>query len=124
MRLTLLSIGVAVIAALSGCAKVTKEQGTKAFHRELHLHFNNLNNEAQFRKDELRKNDAKLGRVTPTGSTYSTFLLDETAIIVKNYKRKTCETRLSLTSAGTEHLRHTCSHCHYVKHEGTLNKQE
>ena len=46
-------IELATLAALSGCAKVTKEQGTKAFYRELHLHFNNLNNEAQFRKDAV-----------------------------------------------------------------------
>jgi len=124
MRLTLLSVVIAVLAALSGCAKVTKEQGTKAFYKELHLHFNNLNNEAQFRKDEMRKNDAKLGLVTPTGSIYSTYLFDETAFIVKNYKCKTCETKLTVTSPGTEYLCPTCGHCPYVKHEGTFNKKE
>jgi hypothetical protein len=124
MRLTLLSIGIAVVAALSGCAKVTKEQGTKAFYKELHLYFNNLNNEAQFRKDEMRKSDAKLGLITPSGSIYSTYLFDETAFIVKNFRCKTCETRLIITSPATEYLCPSCGHCPYVKHEGTFNKKE
>ena len=124
MRLTLLSIGIAVLAALSGCAKVTKEQGLKAFHKELHLYFNNLNNEAQFRKDEMRKNDAKLGLVTPTGSIYSTYLFDETAFVVKNFRCKTCETRLMITAASAEYLCPSCGHCPYVKHEGTFNRKE
>ena len=124
MRLKLLSVGLLAALALSGCAKVTKEQGTKAFHKELHLYFNNLNNEAQFRKDEMRKNDAKLGLITPTGSIYSTFVFDENAFIVKGYKCKTCETRLILTSPASEYLCPTCGHCPYVKHEGTFNKKE
>jgi hypothetical protein len=124
MRLMLLSIGIAALAALSGCAKVTKEQGTKAFYKELHLYFNNLNNEAQFRKDEMRKNDAKLGLVTPTGSIYSTYLFDENAFIVKNYKCKTCETKLIITSPGTEYLCPSCGHCPYIAHTGTFNRKE
>jgi predicted RNA-binding Zn-ribbon protein involved in translation (DUF1610 family) len=124
MRLKLFAIGMAAAVLLSGCQKVTKEQGLKAFHKELHLYFNNLNNEAQFRKDEMRKNDAKLGLVTPTGSIYSTYLFDETAFIVKNFKCKTCETKLIVTSPGTEYLCPTCGHCPYVKHEGTFNKKE
>ena len=55
MRVTLLALCVLTAAPLVGCKKVTKEQGTAAFHKELHLYFNNLNNEAQFRKDEFRK---------------------------------------------------------------------
>jgi len=124
MRLTLLSVGIAVLAALSGCAKVTKEQGTKAFYKELHLHFNNLNNEAQFRKDEMRKNDAKLGLITPTGSIYSTYLFDETAFIVKNYKCKTCETKLIITSPETQYLCPSCGHCPYVVHGANFNRLE
>src|SRR5215831_2456694 len=124
MRLTLLSVGIAVLAALSGCAKVTKEQGTKAFYKELHLYFNNLNNEAQFRKDEMRKNDAKLGLVTPTGSIYSTFLFDENAFVVKNYKCKTCETKLLITSPGSEYLCPSCGHCPYVTHAAGFNRKE
>src|SRR6185295_13269464 len=98
MRVTLLTIGLLATVLFAGCAKPTKEQGTKAFYREVHLYFNNLNNEAQFRKDEMRKPDAKLGIITPTGSIYSTFVFDENAIIVKNYKCKTCETKLILAS--------------------------
>ena len=124
MRFKLLATGLVAALAMSGCAKVTKDQGTKACYKELHLHFNNLNNEAQFRKDEMRKNDAKLGLITPTGSIYSTYLFDETAFIVKNYKCKTCETRLIITSPAAEYLCPSCRHCPYVKHEGTFNRKE
>ena len=124
MRLKLLAIGMMAAVLLSGCQKVTKEQGTKAFYKEVHLYFNNLNNEAQFRKDEMRKNDAKLGLVTPTGSIYSTFTFDENAFIVKGYRCKTCETKLILTSPGNEYLCPSCGHCPYVTHAAGFNRKE
>ena len=124
MRLKLLVLGIAAAVALGGCQKVTKEQGTKAFYKELHLYFNNLNNEAQFRKDEMRKADAKLGIITPTGSIYSTFVFDETAFIVKNFKCKTCETKLIISSPGTEYLCPSCGHCPYVTHGAGFNRKE
>jgi predicted RNA-binding Zn-ribbon protein involved in translation (DUF1610 family) len=124
MRLKLLSIGLASTVLFAGCAKPTKEQGTKAFYRELHLYFNNLNNEAQARKDEFRKNDVKLGLVMPTGSIYSTFVFDESAFIVRDYKCKTCETKLILTSPGTEYLCPSCGHCPYVTHAAGFNRKE
>jgi len=124
MRLKLLVLGIAAAVALGGCQKVTKEQGTKAFYKEVHLYFNNLNNEAQFRKDEMRKNDAKLGLITPTGSIYSTFVFDENAFVVKNYKCKTCETKLLLTSPGNEYLCPSCGHCPYVTHAAGFNRKE
>ena len=124
MRLKLLVLGIAAAVALGGCQKVTKEQGTKAFHRELHLYFNNLNNEAQFRKDEMRKQDAKLGIITPTGSIYSTYFFDENAFVVKNYKCKTCETKLLITAAGSEYLCPSCGHSPYVTHGQGFNRKE
>ena len=82
MHLKLLSIGILAVTALAGCKQVTKEQGKNAFYKELHLYFNNLNNEAQSRKDEFRKNDAKLGLIVPTGSIYSTYTFDEGGYII------------------------------------------
>ncbi|HEV3028245.1 MAG TPA: hypothetical protein VG457_11770, partial [Planctomycetota bacterium] len=86
MRLTLLSFAAITLVGLASCKPVPKEQATKAFQKELHLYFNNLNNEAQSRKDDLRKADARLGLITPTGSIYSTYAFDENAFIVFNYK--------------------------------------
>jgi predicted RNA-binding Zn-ribbon protein involved in translation (DUF1610 family) len=124
MRLKLLSAGILLAGSLAGCAKVTPEQGIKAFHKELHLYFNNLNNEAQARKDEFRKNDVKLGLVMPTGSIYSTFVFDENAFIVRDFKCKTCETKLIITSPGTEYLCPSCGHCPYVAHSAGFNRKE
>jgi hypothetical protein len=124
MRVTLLALLVLTAAPLVGCKKVTKEQGTAAFHKELYLYFANLNNEAQFRKDEFRKADVRLGMVTPTGSIYSTFLFDENAFVVKNFKCKTCETRLLITAPGTEYLCPSCGHCPYVTHGAGFNRKE
>jgi hypothetical protein len=124
MRFKLLTVGLAASVAFGGCAKVTKEQGTKAFYKEVHLYFNNLNNEAQFRKDEMRKNDAKLGIITPTGSIYSTYVFDENAFIVKNFKCKTCETKLLITAPGSEYLCPSCGHCPYVTHGAGFNRKE
>ena len=124
MRLKLLSMGILAFAALAGCKQVTKEQGTKAFYKELHLYFNNLNNEAQARKDEFRKADARLGLVQPTGSIYSTYTFDETAFIVQNYKCRTCETRLTITSPSTEYLCPSCGHCPYAPHPAGFNRRE
>ena len=124
MRVTLLAVCILATAPLAGCKKVTKEQGTAAFHKELHLYFNNLNNEAQFRKDDFRRPDVRLGMVTPTGSIYSTFLFDETAFVVKNYKCKTCETKLLITAPGNEYLCPSCGHCPYVTHGAGFNRKE
>jgi hypothetical protein len=124
MRLKLLSVGILAVVALAGCKQVTKEQGTKAFHKELHLYFNNLNNEAQARKDEFRKADVKLGMVLPTGSIYSTYTFDETAFIVQNYKCKVCETKLIITSPSTEYLCPSCGHCPYAPHPAGFNRKE
>ena len=123
MRLTLLSIGIAVLAALSGCAKVTKEQGTKAFQKDVHLYFNNLNNEAQTRKDEYRRWDPRLG-LTPTGAIYSTYVFDENAFVVKNFKCRVCETKLIVTSPSMEYLCPSCGHCPYQKHPDHFNRKE
>lgn len=121
-----LKLPLALLAAASfcGCAKVTREQGTKAFHRELHLYFNNLNNEAQARKDEFRKNDVRLGLVTPTGAIYSTFQWDENGIIVRDYPCKTCGTKLLICAPSTEYLCPACGHSPYVTHPANFNRRE
>lgn len=124
MRLTLLSIAALATVGLASCKPVPKEQATKAFIRELHLYFNNLNNDAQARKEDLRKSDAKLGLMTATGSIYSTYTFDENAFIVFNYKCKTCETKLILTSPETEYLCPSCGHCPYVLHGAGFNRRE
>jgi len=124
MRLTLLSLLVLVGLTASACKPVPKEQATKAFVKEMHLYFNNLNNEAQARKDDLRKSDAKLGLMVATGAIYSTYLWDENAFIVFNYKCKTCETRLIITSPETEYLCPSCGHCPYVQHPANFNRRE
>jgi predicted RNA-binding Zn-ribbon protein involved in translation (DUF1610 family) len=124
MRLMLLSFAALALVGLASCKPVPKEQATKAFQKELHLYFNNLNNDAQARKDDLRKSDARLGLVTATGSIYSTYAFDENAFIVFNYKCKTCETKLIITSPGTEYLCPSCGHCPYIAHTGTFNRKE
>lgn len=124
MRLTLLALCILAAAPIAGCKKVTKEQGTAAFHKELHLYFSNLNNEAQFRKDEFRKADVRLGMVTPTGSIYSTYSFDPAGFIVRNFKCRTCETKLLLTSAATEYLCPSCGHSPYVTHPAGFIRKE
>lgn len=124
MRVTLLALGILAAATFAGCAKVTKEQGTKAFHRELHLYFNNLNNEAQLRKDEFRKADVRLGMTTPTGAIYSTYFFDETAFLVRDYKCKVCETKLLMTSPENKYVCPSCGHLPYVEHAAGFNRKE
>ena len=124
MRLTLLSFAAVALVGLASCKPVPREQATKAFQKELHLYFNNLNNDAQARKDELRKADARLGLITATGSIYSTYAFDENAFIVFNYKCKTCETRLIITSPETQYLCPSCGHCPYVVHGANFNRRE
>lgn len=124
MRLTLLSIASLALLATSSCKPPPKDVATKAFVKELHLHFNNLNNEAQGRKEELRKADARLGLVTPTGSIYSTYTWDENAFVVMSYSCKTCETKLTITSPSTQYLCPSCGHCPYVQHGAGFNRKE
>lgn len=124
MRVTLLAALILAIVPVAGCKKVTKDQGTAAFHKELHLYFSNLNNEAQFRKDEFRKPDVRLGMVTPTGSIYSTYSFDPAAFIVRNFKCKTCETKLLLTSPHSEYLCPSCGHSPYVTHPAGFIRKE
>ena len=124
MHLKLLSVGILAFATLAGCKQVTKDQGTKAFHKELHLYFNNLNNEAQSRKDDFRKADAKLGLLVPTGSIYSTFTFDEDAFVVQNFKCKTCETKLIIASPSMEYLCPSCGHNPYASHPAGFNRKE
>jgi len=124
MRLTLLSFAILGSLTLSACKPVPKEQATKAFQKELHLYFNNLNNDAQARKDDLRKADARLGLMTATGSIYSTYAFDENAFVVFNYKCKTCDTKLIITSPETEYLCPSCGHCPYVVHGAGFNRRE
>ena len=124
MRLTLLALCILATAPLVSCKKVTKEQGTAAFHRELHLYFNNLNNEAQLRKDDFRRPDVRLGMVTPMGSIYSTYSWDPGAFVVRNYKCRTCETKLLLTAPGSEYLCPSCGHSPYVQHPAGFIRKE
>jgi hypothetical protein len=124
MRLTLLSIACLGLLATSACKPVPKGEAVKAFQKELHLYFNNLNNEAQARKDDLRKSDAKLGLMTATGSIYSTYAFDENAFVVFNYRCKTCDTKLIVTSPETEYLCPSCGHCPYVVHGAGFNRRE
>jgi hypothetical protein len=124
MRLTLLSFALLGLLTMSACKPVPREQARNAFIKELHLYFNNLNNEGQARKDDLRKSDARLGLVTATGSIYSTYLWDENAFVVFNYRCKTCDTKLILTSPATEYLCPSCGHCPYVVHGANFNRRE
>ncbi len=124
MRLKLLSSGLVVLAALVGCKPPPAATTTKNFQKELHLLFNNFNNEAQARKDDLRKRDVQLGLVPATGTIYSTYFFDENAFIVKNYKCKVCETRLLLVSPSQEYLCPSCGHCPYVAHPKVFNRKE
>lgn len=124
MRLPLLSFATLALLATASCKPPPKDVATKAFVKELHLYFNNLNNEGQARKDDLRKADAKLGLITATGSIYSTYTWDENAFVVYNYKCKTCETKLIITSPSTQYLCPSCGHCPYVTHGANFNRKE
>jgi hypothetical protein len=124
MRLKLLSFAILTSVALAACKPVPKDQARTAFTKELHLYFNNLNNEAQSRKDDLRKSDAKLGLMTATGSIYSTYTFDENAFVVYDYKCKTCETKLIVSSPETQYLCPSCGHCPYVQHPAGFNRKE
>ena len=124
MRLTLLSFATLALLTVSSCKPPPKDVATKGFQKELHLYFNNLNNEAQSRKDDLRKADARLGLVTATGSIYSTYTFDENAFVVFNYKCKTCETKLIITSPETQYLCPSCGHCPFVQHGAGFNRRE
>src|SRR5436190_22056383 len=113
MRLPLLSFATLALLAMASCKPPPKDVATKAFVKELHLYFNNLNNEAQSRKEDLRKADARLGLMTATGAIYSTYTWDETAFVVKNFKCKNCETKLILTSPTTDYLCPSCGRSPY-----------
>jgi hypothetical protein len=82
MRLNLLAAGLLAALSLAGCKPMPKEQATKAFQKELHLYFNNLNNEAQARKDDLRKAGTSWMAGAPSGTIYSTYFFDEAGSIV------------------------------------------
>lgn len=124
MRLTLLSFATLALLTTASCKPPPKDVATKGFQKELHLYFNNLNNEGQARKEDLRKSDAKLGLMTATGSIYSTYTFDENAFVVFNYKCKTCETKLTITSPETQYLCPSCGHCPFVQHGTGFNRRE
>jgi len=124
MRLKLLSFAILTALTLAACKPVPKDQARTAFVKELHLYFNNLNNEAQARKDEMRKSDARLGLTKPTGLIYSTYAFDENAFVVFNYKCKTCETKLIVSSPETQYLCPSCGHCPFVQHPAGFNPKE
>jgi hypothetical protein len=124
MRLKLLSFAILASVTLAACKPVPRDQARAAFVKELHLYFNNLNNEGQGRKDDLRKADAKLGLMTATGSIYSTYAFDENAFVVADYKCKTCETKLLVASPETQYLCPSCGHCPYVQHAAGFNRKE
>src|SRR5882672_5603871 len=124
MRLTLVSLAVLTSLAMASCKPPPVAQARAGFIKELHLYFNNLNNEAQTRKDDLRKADARLGLITPTGSIYSTYLFDENAFIVFDFHCKTCDTKLIITSPEAQYLCPSCGHCPYVQHGAGFNRKE
>ena len=124
MRVKLLGMALAAATLMAGCKPPPKEQTVKAFIKELHLYFNNLNNEGLARKDDLKKAGVALGITPATGVIYSTYTWDENAFIVKNYKCQVCETRLLITNPATEYLCPSCHHCPYIEHPKIFNRKE
>jgi hypothetical protein len=126
----ILTAAAAAAAALGvgGCKPPPKEQIESRFRSELRLYFNNLRNEAQARKENLRKEQEAALRnpalPTPTGTIYSTYHWDEEKFIVENFKCQTCETRQLLVVPSDEYLCRSCGHCPYKIHKPGFNKRE
>jgi hypothetical protein len=122
MRLKLLALVTLVVATVVGCKPPPKEETVKAFQKELHLYFNNLNKEAHSQKDGLRRDiqsaqkNPALGQ--PTGMILNTFTFDENAFVVENYRCKTpaCGVRLLLAAPSFEYLCRACGHSPYATH--------
>jgi hypothetical protein len=119
MRLTAMALSLAVAAA-SGCKPPPKEKVIDAFKAELRLYFNTLNNEAQARKEGLRREQlAALDNPAlpaPSGMVYSTFTWDEGAYVVANYPCRGCGTKLLIPAPAAEYLCRACGHSPYEQH--------
>jgi hypothetical protein len=129
MRLaTAFAVGLLLVSA--GCKPVPKDQQLPVFKKQVKLYFNNLNNDAQQRKENLRKERLASERNPalnpPTGTTYSTFSWDEEGYVVENFRCQVsgCGVKLLLPVPAAEYLCKSCGHCPYKMHPpGTNLKQ-
>ncbi len=128
MRITFLLASAVLSASLLACKPPPRDQAVRVFQKEIHLHFQNLNNEANQRKEDLRKGlalaAANPAMAAPTGTILNTFSFDENAFVVLNYKCKTCEARLILPVPSAEYLCKSCGHCPYIQHPAGFNKTQ
>jgi hypothetical protein len=114
---------VALLAA--GCKPPPKDQVVELFKKDVARHFNELNREAQDRKERMRSDQARLKRdphMDPaTGTIYNTFTFDPEKFIVENYKCQSCGIVLALPAPEAEYLCKSCGHSPYRSHTG-VNK--
>jgi len=120
MRLILTAVTAAAALGAWGCKPPPKEQIEDRLKRDIHLQFNNLNNEAQARKENLRKEQEAALRnpalPTPTGTIYSTYQWDVDGYIAENFECQVCKTRQLLVVPSSEYLCKSCGHCPYKMH--------
>src|SRR5438128_6361985 len=113
MRFTLLALGLVIAAA--GCKPPPPGTVESQLKREMKLWFNNQNNEALARRDNLRAEQAMAMRnpalQAPTGTIYSTFTWDESGFIVENYRCQICNAKMLLPFPSAEYLCRSCGHC-------------
>ncbi len=123
MRRIGLSLSALAMAASLGCKPPPAQKVDEAFQSNLQLHFNNLNTEAQSRKDHLHSQiKAAEGNPTvlpPTGTIYSSYIWSVEGFIVENFKcqNPNCGTKLLLAFPSQEYLCKSCGHCPYRVHD-------
>jgi hypothetical protein len=140
MRRMLLSFSALAVAASLGCKPPPVQKIDEAFKTSLQLKFNELNSEANSRKDHLHSQTkaAELNPtlLPPTGTIYNTYLwyppavkadgTEEHSFIVENFKCQNpkCGTRLLLAFPSQEYLCKSCGHCPYRLHDPNHNYRQ
>lgn len=126
MRL-LTSFTAALVLAAAGCKPVPKDLQLPVFKQQVKLYFNNLNQDGQQRKENLRREKEAAERNPtlnpPTGTTYNTFTWDEEGFVVENFKCQVdgCGVKLLLPVPSAEYLCKSCGHCPYKIHPRGTN---
>lgn len=127
MRFTLLTFAAAAaVAALGvGCKPPPPAQIESRFRSEVKLYFDNLNQEAIARKENLRREqalaEANPALRAPTGTIYSTYTFDDAGFVVDNFKCQVCSVKLLLPFPSAEYLCRSCGHSPYKTGHPTAN---
>ncbi len=120
MRLSLLAVSAFGLVFSWGCKPPPKEITEARFRTEVRRYFENLNVENESRRMSLRSEMQRAEDspvfAPPTGVMYHTYVFDDTAFIVTNFKCRACGVKLMVLIPALEYLCPSCGHCPYLSH--------